>query len=100
MFNPDDLNKMLSQFQDNFKSIEEKQANTIFSATSGGGLVKASINGNGEVVDLNIDKSLLDDVESLQILIIGAINEAYKNVEANKKNAAMELFGDISPFKN
>lgn len=100
MFNPDDLNKMLSQFQDNFKSIEEKQANTIFSATSGGGLVKASINGNGEVVDLNIDKSLLDDVESLQILIIGAINEAYKNVEANKKNAAMEFFGDISPFKN
>lgn len=100
MFNPDDLNKMLSQFQDNFKNIEEKQANTIFSATSGGGLVKASINGNGEVVDLNIDKSLLDDVESLQILIIGAINEAYKNVEANKKNTAMELFGDISPFKN
>lgn len=100
MFNPDDLNKMLSQFQDSFKNIEEKQANTIFSATSGGGLVKASINGNGEVVDLNIDKSLLDDVESLQILIIGAINEAYKNVEANKKNTAMELFGDISPFKN
>lgn len=100
MFNPDDLNKMLSQFQDNFKNIEEKQANTIFSATSGGGLIKASINGNGEVVDLNIDKSLLDDVESLQILIIGAINEAYKNVEANKKNTAMELFGDISPFKN
>ncbi|RAX54889.1 nucleoid-associated protein, YbaB/EbfC family [Helicobacter sp. 16-1353] len=100
MFNPDDLNKMLNQFQDNFKNIEEKQANTIFSATSGGGLVKVSINGKGEVVDLNIDKSLLDDVESLQILLIGAINEAYKNVEVNKKNTAMELFGDMSPFKN
>lgn len=100
MFNPNDLNKMINQFQDNFKHIEEKQANTIFSATSGGGLVKASINGKGEVVDLNIDKSLLDDVESLQILIMGAINEAYKNVEANKKSTAMEILGGMQPFTN
>ncbi|RDU57348.1 YbaB/EbfC family nucleoid-associated protein [Helicobacter sp. MIT 99-5507] len=100
MFNPNDLNKMLSQFQDTFKNMEEKQANTIFSATSGGGLIKASVNGKGELVDLIIDKSLLDDVESLQILIIGAVNEAYKNVDENRKNSAMELFGDISPFNN
>ena len=83
MFNPNDLNKMISQFQDTFKNMEEKQANTIFSATSGGGLVKASVNGKGELVDLIIDKSLLDDVESLQILIIGAINEAYKILDEN-----------------
>ncbi len=100
MFNPNDLSKMINQFQDTFKNMEEKQANTIFSATSGGGLVKASINGKGELVDLTIDKSLLDDVESLQILIIGAINEAYKNVDENRKNSAMELFGGISPFNN
>lgn len=99
MFNPDDLNKVLSQFQGSLKNMEEKNSNIIFSATSGGGLVKASVNGIGEVVDLSIDKSLLDDVESLQILIIGAINEAYKNVELNKKNTAMEILGDFPPFK-
>lgn len=100
MFNPNDISKMLNQFQDTFKDMEEKQANTIFSATSGGGLIKASINGKGELVDLIIDKSLLDDVESLQILIIGAINEAYKSVEENKKNNAMEIFGGMSPFSH
>lgn len=94
-----DFAKMLGDFQDTFKAFEERQAGTIFSATSGGGLVKVSINGAGEVVDLSIDKSLLEDVESLQILLIGAINEAYKNVESGKKNAAMDMLGAMSPFK-
>ncbi|RDU64795.1 YbaB/EbfC family nucleoid-associated protein [Helicobacter sp. MIT 14-3879] len=94
-----DFANMLNQLQDNIKNIEEKQANTIYSAKSGGGLVSVSVNGKGEVIDLNIDKSLLDDVEAMQILIIGAINEALKNAESAKKNSAMELFGDLSSFK-
>lgn len=98
MFNPNDLTNMLKGLQDSIKNIEEKQANKTFTAKSGGGLVSVSINGNGEVIDLNIDKSLLDDVEALQILLIGAINEAYKNMENDKKNSAMDLFGDLGAF--
>ncbi len=97
--NQDTLNNIFSQLQDSIKQVENKQANTIFSATSGGGLVKASVNGNCELVDLHIDESLFEDKESLQILLIGAINEAYKQADNGKKNAAMELFGDLSPFK-
>ena len=61
--------------------------------------MSVSVNGNAEVVDLNIDKSLLEDLEALQILLIGAINEALKNAENAKKSNAMELLGDFSPFK-
>lgn len=98
MFNPNDLTNMLNQMQNHIKDMQDKQANTIFSAKSGGGLVSASVNGNGELVDLNIDKSLLDDIEAMQILIIGAVNEALKSAEDSKKNSAMELFGDLSSF--
>lgn len=96
MFNPNDLANMLSQIQNNIKDIQDKQANTIYTAKSGGGLVSVSVNGNGELIDLNIDKSLADDIEAMQILIIGAVNEALKNAEDSKKNSAMELFGDLS----
>lgn len=96
MFNPNDLANMLSQIQNNIKDIQDKQANTIYTAKSGGGLVSVSVNGNGELIDLNIDKSLADDIEAMQILIIGAVNEALKNAENSKKNSAMELFGDLS----
>ena len=99
MFNPNDFSNMLEQLQSNIKNIEEKHANTIYTAKSGGGLVSVSVNGNAEVVDLNIDKSLLEDLEALQILLIGAINEALKNAENAKKSNAMELLGDFSPFK-
>lgn len=99
MFNPNDFSAMLNQLQNNIKDIEEKNANTIYTAKSGGGLVSVSVNGNGEVVDLNIDKSLLDDLEALQILLIGAVNEALKNAENAKKSSAMEILGDLSPFK-
>lgn len=100
MFNPNDFANMLNQIQDNIKNLEEKQNSKIFTAKSGGGLVSVSVNGNGEVIDLSIDKSLLEDVEALQILLMGAINEAYKNIETNKKNSVMELFGDLSSFKH
>lgn len=99
MFNPNDFSAMLNQIQSNIKDMEEKNANTTYTAKSGGGLVSVSVNGNGEVIDLNIDKSLLDDLEALQILLIGAINEALKNAENAKKSNAMEIFGDLSPFK-
>lgn len=99
MFNPNDFSAMLNQLQNNIKDIEEKNANTIYTAKSGGGLVSVSVNGNGEVVDLNIDKSLLEDLEALQILLIGAVNEALKNAENAKKSSAMEILGDLSPFK-
>ena len=100
MFNPNDLLNMLNHLKDDIKGLEEKQASEIFIAKSGGGLVSVSVNGKGEVVDLVIDKTLLDDIDSLQILIMSAINEAYRNMETSRKSTAMGLFNDLSVFKN
>ncbi|MDE7173457.1 MAG: nucleoid-associated protein, partial [Helicobacter sp.] len=43
-----------------------------------------------------IDDSLLDDKESLQILLISAINDVLANVQNNRNNMAMELLGDLN----
>ena len=68
---------------------------------SGGGLINVSANGEGEIIDISIDDSLLEDKESLQILLISAINDVYKSVETNRKNMAMGMLGNIGnfPFK-
>lgn len=100
MFNPNDFLNILNNLKDDIKGLEEKQENEVFNAKSGGGLVNVSVNGKGEVVDLTIDKTLLDDVDSLQILIMSAINEAYKNMDTSRKNSAMGLFNDLSTLKN
>ena len=101
MFEGLDLGKMtqmMEQVQAKAKELEEKNKSTILTAKGGGGMVKVSANGAGEIVDIDIDDSLMDDKEALQILLISTINEVLKSVEDNKKSQAMSMMGGLNPF--
>ena len=98
MFDMKNLSQMLGGMQEQMQEMEQKSKETIMTAKSGGGLLSVSINGAGEVVDILIDDSLLEDKESLQILLISALNDAYKNVEENRKSLAVGMLGKINPF--
>ncbi len=93
-----DMGKMLEEMQDKAKQMQEQSKNIEVSAKTGGGLIEVKANGLGEVIDLSIDDSLLDDKESLQILLISAINDVNKMVEDNKKSQAMGMMGGMNPF--
>ncbi len=96
--NMGDMSKMLEGLQESAKKMEEELASKEFTVKTGGGMVKVTISGNGEVLDVEIDDTLLDDKSSLQILLIAAINDANKMVEDNKKNSAMGALGGMNPF--
>lgn len=90
-----DMGKLLEGMQENAAKLKEELASKTFSVKSGGGLIELTLNGNGEVIDLNIDDELLDDKESLQILLIGAINDANKMVQQNQQSSAMSMLGGL-----
>ncbi len=92
MFGNLDLNEMMKKLQE---SMEEQNTKT-YTAKSGGGLVEATVNGQFEVIDLKIDDSLLEDKESLQILIMSAINDAIKMAVEDKKQEALNMFGGLN----
>ncbi len=94
------MGKMMEEMQEKAKEMQEQAKNIQFTAKAGGGLVELTANGAGEVIDLNIDDSLLDDKESLQILLISAMNDVNKMVEDNKKSQAMGMMGGMNPFGN
>jgi len=101
MFEGFDLNKMqemLKGMEQKAKELEEQSKKVTFTAKGGGGLVQVSANGAGEIVDVTIDDSLLEDKDSLQILLISTINEALKMAEDNKKSQALNIFGGLNPF--
>lgn len=100
MFDPSKMNELFSQFQDKANEFQKENEQTEISAASGGGLVKVILNGNGEMIDLNIDDSLLEDKESLQILLISAVNDALKSAEENKKNMTMKMLGGLGTSFN
>lgn len=65
--------------------LEEKEVTT----TAGGGVVSVVTNGKKELVSLTIDKDVVDpdDVETLQDLIIAAVNEGGRQIDEMQNEA-------------
>ena len=101
MFENFDLSKMgamLQEAQNQAQKLQEDANAKEFTAKSGGGLVRATMNGNNEVIDITIDDSLLSDKESLQILLISVLNDVSKMVEDDKKHATAQMLSSIGGF--
>lgn len=92
------MGQMMEELQSKAKEMEEQSKKIMLTAKAGGGMIEVTANGGGEVVDITIDDSILDDKESLQILMISAINDVMKMVEDNKKSQAMGMMGGLNPF--
>ncbi len=73
--------------------LEEKELET----TAGGGAVKVVINGKKEIVKLELDPDCVDpdDVETLQDLIMVAVNEGIRQVEEIANNEMGKLTGGL-----
>ena len=90
-----DMGKLLEGMQENAAKLQEELESKTFSVKSGGGMIELTINGKGEVIDLSIDDELLSDKDALQILLIGAINDANKMVQQNQQSSAMSMLGGL-----
>lgn len=98
MFEGLDLSKLgaiAEQAQNQMGKMQEESARKIFSAKSGGGMVNVSVSGKLEVTDIVFDNSLLEDKETLQILLMGALNEAIKMALDDQKNAMFSSFAGL-----
>ena len=78
------------------KQMEEKQQSVEaqeFSASAGGGVVTAVVNGKKELVKLSIQPDAVDpqDVEMLEDLIISSVNEAIRQADS-AMSTAMNAF--------
>ena len=83
--------------QDMLKMQEELDAKT-YTATSGGGVVSAEVNGKRELVTLTIDPEAVDpdDLEMLQDMVIAAVNSALKAAETSREESMSKLTGGMN----
>lgn len=75
--------KQAQKMQEEMERTQEELNEKEYTTSAGGGMVECTINGKKEIVSLNIKKEAVDpeDVEILQDMIIGAVNEAIRKVE-------------------
>jgi DNA-binding YbaB/EbfC family protein len=72
------LMKQAQKMQQEMVAAREKLAAAEVTGTAGGGLVTATMTGEGELITLTIDPSVVDpeDVETLQDLVVAAVRDA------------------------
>ncbi|MDX1979686.1 MAG: YbaB/EbfC family nucleoid-associated protein [Bryobacteraceae bacterium] len=71
----------LKQAQQMQQKMQEEVARIRVEATSGGGMVSVTMDGQKKVLAVKIDKEVAGDVEMLQDLVLAAVNEAVRKVE-------------------
>lgn len=64
-------------------------------ATAGGGMVKAVADGNGTILELKIEKEVIDPEESqmLEDLVIAAVNEARRKAKQAAQAQVQKVIG-------
>ena len=84
-----DLQQLLAaaqQMQDHLMNAQQELADAEVEGTSGGGLVKARVNGQGELVDLTISPAAIDPADpadtaqTIADLVLAAVRNAYRAV--------------------
>ena len=87
-FNPFDLLKNPAALKEKLEQVQENLKNITATGSSGGGLVKVTLNGKFEMVDIQIDPIAVDprDVKMLQDLIVAASHDAMEKIKDGMKD--------------
>ena len=64
-------------------------------ASTGGGMVSVKMDGQKNVLDITIDPEAVEDVEMLQDMIRGAVNEAAKRVDEETQSKVGGMMGGL-----
>ncbi|HAT83229.1 MAG TPA: YbaB/EbfC family nucleoid-associated protein [Eubacterium sp.] len=87
------LQAVQAQMEQMQAELEEKE----IEASAGGGVVTAKVNGKKELVSLTIDRDVVDpeDVETLQDLVIAAVNEGMRQIDELSSSEYSKITGGL-----
>ena len=91
------LAKMAQQMQAEMARVQAEVEALVVETSSGGGAVKAVVNGSQEVLSITIDPSAVDpdDVEMLQDLITAAVNDGLRQVRDTAAEKMARVTGGL-----
>lgn len=95
--NIQNLLQMGQRIQDQISEIQENLATREITATSGGGMVTAVVDGKGSLRRIAIDPASVDaaDVEMLEDLVLAAVAEAQNQARAVYEDEMKRFTGGL-----
>ena len=99
-----DMNKLMqqaAQMQEQVAQMQEEVVKEVAESSVGGGVVKVTANGAGQVLTITISPDAIDpsDPEALADLVLAGVNEALRSasaaVEAKAQQMQSQLLGGL-----
>ena len=91
------IKQLMKQAQQMQEQMQRKVSEIRVEGTAGGGMVKAQMGGNKELLSIAIDKEAVDpnDVDMLQDLVLAAVNEAVRKVDEEMQSQMGAMTGGM-----
>ena len=90
--------KQVQKAQTQMAKMQEQLGEKTVESSSGGGAVRAAVNGHKELLSLKIDPEVLSEEnhEMIEDLILAAVNEALKQVDEMVNAEMQKLTGGMN----
>lgn len=97
MKNIGQIMKQVQDMQNRMSDMQAKLAEMEMTGSSGGGMVRATMNGKGELKRMKIDPSLIvaSEAEVLEDLIVAAVNDVKAKVDDHSQAEMSKLTGGL-----
>lgn len=98
---PQNMNAMIRQAQKMQEEMEKTQAELEqkeYTINAGGGAVSVVIGGDKVIKNIEISSDIVDpdDIETMQDILVAAVNEAIKTVETANSEAMSKVTGGMN----
>ena len=102
MFPAGGMGKYGTAFEDMQKKLQKldlELKERVVEAAAGGGMVKVKVNGAEEIVDIKIEKEVInpDDKGMLEDLVLAAANEGIKKAKKLREAELAKITGMVMP---
>lgn len=96
--NPFDLLKNPAALKDQLSKVQSEMENITATGSAGGGIVKVTVNGKFQMLDIFLDPIAVDprDIKMLQDLIVAAHHMAVEEVQQKMQQGLGSLTGGFN----
>ena len=91
--------KTFQDMQQKLQKLDAELKERVVEAAAGGGVVKVKVNGAEEIVDIKIEKDVInpDDKGMLEDLVLAAANEGIKKAKKLREAELAKITGMVMP---
>ncbi len=90
--------RQAQKMQEDMANLQAELDEKVYDVSAGGGMVKVSINGKKEILAIDIKPDIVDpdDIETLQDILVAAVNQAIGQVEATNSAEMGKITGSMN----